>query len=222
MIAPTAIRVLVVDDHTLFRRGLIALLAGDCRFEIVAEAGDANEAHRRAADTQPDVVLLDNHMPGVSGVDALAGFKDAAPQARVLMLTVSEDERDLAAALRGGACGYLLKTMDSDMLAAAIQRTMVGDSVVSPEMTSKLVSAFQARQSDAAPAPPAADPDPIHSLSPREREILALIAKGASNKEVARDLGIAEATVKIHVQHILRKLNLSSRVQAAVYLAGRQ
>jgi two-component system nitrate/nitrite response regulator NarL len=222
MIAPTAIRVLVVDDHTLFRRGLIALLAGDSRFEIVAEAGDANEAHRRAADTQPDVVLLDNHMPGVSGVDALAGFKDAAPQARVLMLTVSEDERDLAAALRGGACGYLLKTMDSDMLAAAIQRTMVGDSVVSPEMTSKLVSAFQARQSDAAPAPPAADPDPIHSLSPREREILALIAKGASNKEVARDLGIAEATVKIHVQHILRKLNLSSRVQAAVYLAGRQ
>jgi two-component system nitrate/nitrite response regulator NarL len=224
MTAAKAIRVLVVDDHTLFRRGLIALLAGDCRFEIVAEAGDANEAHRRAADTQPDVVLLDNHMPGVSGVDALAGFKDAAPQARVLMLTVSEDERDLAAALRGGACGYLLKTMDSDMLAAAIQRTMVGDSVVSPEMTSKLVSAFQARQSDAAPAPPAADPDPdpIHSLSPREREILALIAKGASNKEVARDLGIAEATVKIHVQHILRKLNLSSRVQAAVYLAGRQ
>jgi len=222
MIAPTAIRVLVVDDHTLFRRGLIALLAGDSRFEIVAEAGDANEAHRRAADTQPDVVLLDNHMPGVNGVDALAGFKDAAPQARVLMLTVSEDERDLAAALRGGACGYLLKTMDSDMLAAAIQRTMVGDSVVSPEMTSKLVSAFQARQSDAAPPPPAADPDPIHSLSPREREILALIAKGASNKEVARDLGIAEATVKIHVQHILRKLNLSSRVQAAVYLAGRQ
>lgn len=219
MTATKPICVLVVDDHTLFRRGLISLLAGDARFQVVAEAGDANEAHQRAAQTQPDVILLDNHMPGVSGIDALAGFKALAPQARVLMLTVSEDERDLAAALRGGARGYLLKTMDSEMLASAIQRTMAGESVVSPEMTSKLVNAFQSGQGTA--APPTPDTDPIHSLSPREREILALIAKGASNKEVARDLSIAEATVKIHVQHILRKLNLNSRVQAAVYLAGR-
>ena len=229
MTTPAAIRVLVVDDHTLFRRGLIALLAGDTRFEIVAEAGDANEAHRRAAATQPDVVLLDNHMPGVSGVAALAGFKAAAPAARVLMLTVSEDESDLAAALRGGARGYLLKTMDSDMLVSAILRTMAGESVVSPEMTSKLVSAFQASQisragqaaKDAAAATAATAADPIHSLSPREREILDHVARGASNKEVARALGIAETTVKIHVQHILRKLNLSSRVQAAVYRAER-
>ena len=221
MTAAGAIRVLVIDDHTLFRRGLISLLADDARFNVVAEAGDASEAYRRAAATQPDVILLDNHMPGVSGVDALPGFKQVAPAARVLMLTVSEDERDLAAALRGGACGYLLKTMDSDMLAAAILRTMAGDSVVSPEMTSKLVRAFQSRQGTVPAATVVVDPDPIHSLSPREREILALIARGASNKEVARELGIAETTVKIHVQHILRKLNLSSRVQAAVYLAGR-
>lgn len=220
-----AIRVLVVDDHTLFRRGLIALLAGDARFDIVAEAGDASEAHHKAVASQPDVILLDNHMPGVNGVDALAGFKEAAPKAHVLMLTVSEDERDLAAALRGGARGYLLKTMDSDMLASAILRTMAGESVVSPELTSKLVNAFRAHSGPA--QPPAADArlgaeaDPIHSLSPRESEILTHIARGASNKEMARDLGIAEATVKIHVQHILRKLNLNSRVQAAVYLAGR-
>lgn len=217
------VRVLVVDDHTLVRRGLIALLSGDARFDVVAEAGDANEAQRCAAAHQPDVILLDNHMPGVSGVDALPGIHQVAPAARVLMLTVSEEPQDLAAALRGGACGYLLKTMDSDMLTAAILRTVAGESVVSPEMTSKLVAAFQSSTlaGPAAAAPLPAEADPLDSLSPRERQILEQIAQGASNKEAARSLGIAETTVKIHVQHILRKLNLSSRVQAAVFLAGR-
>jgi two-component system nitrate/nitrite response regulator NarL len=216
------VRVLVVDDHTLFRRGLIALFAGDARFCVVAEAGDAGEAQRRAAEVQPDVILLDNHLPGVHGVDALAGLREAAPHARVLMLTVSEDERDLAAALRGGARGYLLKTVDSDALTSAVLRAMTGESVVSPEMTSKLVSAFQSLPpGDATPAGHASERDPIHSLSPREQQILAHIARGASNKEIARALDIAETTVKIHVQHILRKLNLNSRVQAAVYAAGR-
>lgn len=213
------IRVLVVDDHTLFRRGVVALLALDRRFVVVAEAGDAGEANRRAAATHPDVILLDNHLPGVAGVDAVAGLKEVAPTARVVMLTVSEDEHDLAAALRAGACGYLLKTVDSDDLADAIVRTVAGESIVSPEMTGKLVTAFQSLPGGPAPASP--DRDPIHSLSPREHEILSHIARGASNKEIARALDIAETTVKIHVQHILRKLNLSSRVQAAVYAAGR-
>jgi len=217
------IRVLVVDDHTLFRRGLTALLAGDPRFTVVGEAGDAGEAQRRAASLQPDVILLDNHLPGVNGVDALAGLREVAPLARVLMLTVSEDARDLAAALRGGAHGYLLKTADSDLLASAIERTVRGESTISPEMTGKLVTAFQALQpgSDVVPGGLAVDADPIHSLSPREQEILGHIARGASNKEIARSLDIAETTVKIHVQHILRKLKLSSRVQAAVYAAAR-
>ena len=216
------VRVLVVDDHTLFRRGLTALLAGDARFAVVGEAGDAGEAQRRAALLQPDVILLDNHLPGVTGVDALPGLKEVAPGSRVLMLTVSEDERDLAAALRGGAQGYLLKTADSDMLASAIERTMRGESTISPEMTGKLVTAFQALRTDTETAvPAAADADPIHSLSPREHEILGHIARGASNKEIARALDIAETTVKIHVQHILRKLKLSSRVQAAVYATAR-
>jgi len=217
----TPVSVLVVDDHMLFRRGLMSLLAGDPRFTVVGEAGDAGEAQRRAAATQPDVILLDHHLPGVSGIDAIAGLKEVAPRARVLMLTVSEDERDLAAALRGGARGYLLKTVDSEVLASALLRTARGESTISPEMTGKLVSAFQAMPGEAAPVAPKADPDPIHSLSPREREILRHIARGASNKEIARALDIAETTVKIHVQHILRKLNLGSRVQAAVYAAGR-
>jgi two-component system, NarL family, nitrate/nitrite response regulator NarL len=218
------IRILVVDDHTLFRRGLTALLVAQARFDVVGEAGDAGEAHRRAADLQPDVILLDNHLPGVQGVDAIQGLREVAPRARILMLTVSEDGATLARALQRGASGYLLKTVDSDQLASAIERAVQGESTISPEMTGKLVSAFQALQAqqgssevDAA-APPA---DPVNLLSPREQQILAEIALGASNKEIARTLGIAETTVKIHVQHILRKLNLSSRVQAAVYATTR-
>lgn len=208
-----SIRILVVDDHTLFRRGLTALLSREAQFQVVGDAADAGEAQRRAAALQPDLILLDNHLPGVNGVDALPPLRAAAPHARVLMLTISEDEADLAAALRGGACGYLLKTMEGDALAAAIRRAMRGESVIAPEMTGKLVAAFQA-----ASAPPAeAPPQPGETLSPREREILRFVARGASNKEIARDLGIAETTVKIHVQHLLRKLGLGSRVQAAVY-----
>jgi two-component system nitrate/nitrite response regulator NarL len=144
MNAQAPIRILGVDDHTLFRRGLTALLEARPRFCVVGEAGDAGEALRRAGELQPDVILLDHHLPGVQGVDALQGLRQAAPQARVLMLTVSEDDPTLADALR----------------------------------------------------------------------------RGASVKGIARTLDIAEATVKIHVQHILRKLNLTSRVQAAVYAAG--
>ncbi len=217
------IRLLVVDDHTLFRRGLIALLAQHDDLQVVGEAGDAGEAQRRAQALQPDVILLDNHLPGVLGIDALPGLKEAAPSARVLMLTVSEDEQDLARALRAGAQGYVLKTVDGDVLAQSIRRTVRGESVVSPEMTSKLVTAFQAMNAPAAEAAPVAPTpaDPLAALSPREQQILQEIARGASNKEIARTLAIAETTVKIHVQHILRKLQLSSRVQAAVFLAER-
>jgi len=212
------IRLLVIDDHTLFRRGLVALLGQHRqRLVVVGEAGDAGEAQRKALELQPDIVLLDNHLPGVRGVDALPGLKEAAPKARVLMLTVSEDESDLAMALRQGANGYLLKTIDSDALLASIERCFAGESVVSPEMTAKLVSAFQ---SSSRPAQPAAT-DPADALSPRERDTLRELARGASNKEIARTLDIAETTVKIHVQHILRKLNLSSRVQAALFASER-
>lgn len=215
------IQLLLVDDHNLFRRGLRALLSQDERFEVVGEAGDIGEALRCLAQApQPDVILLDNHLPGVRGVDAIPALKDAAPGTRILMLTVSENEDDLAAALRAGADGYLLKTVESDQLAETIVKVLDGESVISPEMLTKLVAVFRARPVDSAPAPlepPRPDGPSPDLLSPREREILLLIARGDSNKLIARALDIAETTVKIHVQHILRKLGLSSRVQAAVF-----
>ena len=222
------VRILIVDDHTLFRRGLTALLLREPGLLVLDDAADASQGIRKAQELQPDVILLDNHLPGVNGVDALPALREAAPLARILMLTVSEDEHDLAAALRGGAAGYLLKTIEGEALAQAITQAMQGDSVVAPEMLSKLVAAFRGSLPDAAPtqSKPLADPPPpsptsphheaLASLSPRELDILSGIARGASNKEIAREHGIAETTVKIHVQHILRKLDVSSRVHAAV------
>ena len=226
-----SITLFVVDDHTLFRRGLIALLQQYDAMEVVGEAGDAAEALRLAPRLQPDIVLLDNHLPGVSGIDAVKDLRRLMPRTRVLMLTVSEDAQDLSAALRNGAQGYLLKTMEGDVLADAIRRAARGEPVVSVELMGKLVEAFQA-QDGLPPLPSACPPEaagsnagaqePTPALTPREEEVLREIARGASNKEIARTLDIAETTVKIHVQHILRKLELSSRVQAAVYAADRQ
>ncbi|VTU21939.1 response regulator [Variovorax sp. RA8] len=219
----TRIRILVVDDHTLFRRGLTALLHRDPEFEVVGDAADAGEAQRRAQELKPDLILLDNHLPGVTGVDALPALREAVPAARVLMLTVSEDERDLAGALRAGASGYLLKTIEGDALAVAIRRAMRGENIVAEEMTGKLVAAYRdaATPKPGASAEPAAPASPLDALSPREQDILRGIASGQGNKEIARSLGIAETTVKIHVQHILRKLDVSSRVQAAVIAVER-
>jgi two-component system nitrate/nitrite response regulator NarL len=212
-VARTPVRVMVVDDHTLFRRGLTALLGADPRVVVVGEAADAAEALARAPALAPEVVLLDNHLPGASGIDALKGLLEAVPGARVLMLTVSEDENDLARALTAGAAGYLLKTAETNWLVTAILRVMEGESMISPEMTTKLVSALR----HTATPPPASSPDPLHALSPRERDILRELARGATNKEIARTLDIAETTVKVHVQSVLRKLDLPSRVHAALY-----
>ena len=208
-----ALHLLVVDDHTLFRRGLVALLASDATLQVVGEAGDAAQAVRLAGELQPDIVLLDNHLPGATGVQSLPGLREAAPSARVVLLTVSEDADDLQAALRGGASGYLLKTMEGDALFAALRRIAQGEAVISPELTGKLVHAFQQG---------AAPQAPLAALSGREADVLREISRGASNKEIARSLGIAETTVKIHVQHILRKLGLTSRVQAAVFASKLQ
>lgn len=208
------IRILVVDDHTLFRRGLTALLSRDARVQVVGDAADAGEAQRRARELQPDLILLDNHLPGVRGVDALAALLESVPLARVVMLTVSEDEADLAAALRGGAAGYLLKDMEGDALINAMVRAVNGESVIATEMTNKMVTAYLGATTAVESLP--VQPSPLAGLSSREREILQGIARGASNKEIGRELGIAETTVKVHVQNVLRKLHVSTRVHAAV------
>ena len=223
----TPIRILVVDDHTLFRRGLTALLARDPGLQVVGDAADAGQALRKARELQPDVILLDNHLPGVSGVNALPSLLEAAPDACILMLTVSEDENDLAAALHGGASGYLLKNMEGDELTAAVHRAVQGDSIIAPEMMGKLIAAYKNMTVKTGPAEVVAAPSSslknstptaqaMASLSPRELDILRGIARGASNKEIAREHGIVETTVKIHVQDVLRKLGVTSRVHAAV------
>jgi two-component system nitrate/nitrite response regulator NarL len=219
------IQLLVVDDHPLFRRGLIALLSQDDRFEIVGEAGDVGEALRVLAKTQPDLLLLDNHLPGVKGVDAIASLKSDRPNLRILMLTVSEDEEDLSKALQSGADGYLLKTSESDQLCDALVKVHEGHSVISPSMLNKLVSTMRLPANSTADAAgimslsKAAAIQSLDKLSPREKDIFLLIAKSLSNKQIARDLDIAETTVKIHIQHIFKKLDLTSRVQIAVFAA---
>ena len=206
------IRVLLVDDHTLFRSGVRALLARQAEIDVVGEAENGSEGVKLAASLNPDVVLLDLNMPGLSGVETLQLLLQDAPQRAVVMLTVSEDADDLARALRAGARGYLLKNINADFLVNAIRRAADGESVMSEAMTAKLMAQF--RQGGASPTPAVSEAD---KLTPREREILVFIARGDSNKEIARTLDLAESTVKIHVQNILKKLSLSSRVQAAVF-----
>jgi two-component system, NarL family, nitrate/nitrite response regulator NarL len=206
------IRVLLVDDHALFRSGIKALMSRQPGFEVVGEAGDGLEGVKRATALQPDVVLMDLHMPGMSGREAVKLLAEEVPRARVVMLTVSEDAEDLVETLLAGAHGYLLTNIDIEFLVQGIRRAAGGDSPVSEEMTGKLVQGLKATAGTA--EHDVHDPE---RLTPREREILAMVAQGASNKEIGRDLDLAESTVKIHVRHILRKLNLASRVQAAVY-----
>jgi two-component system, NarL family, nitrate/nitrite response regulator NarL len=212
------IRIVLVDDHSLFRSGIRLLLGRDPGFEIVGEAGDASEGIKAVSRLKPDVVLLDLHMPGMSGIEAAGLIATETPDSHVLMLTVSEEGEDLLAALRAGACGYLLKNIEAETLVAAIRSAAVGESVISPQMMGKLLAGVRkgpALQVAQLPAPEG------ERLTPREGEILGFLARGKSNKEIARALDLAESTVKIHVQNLLRKLGLTSRVQAAVYAVER-
>lgn len=207
------IRILLVDDHTLFRSGIKALLSRQPDFEVIGEAGDGLEGVKRAVSLKPDLVLLDLHMPGISGREAVQLIVEEAPQTRVVMLTVSENTDDLVDCLRAGALGYLLKNIDAEYLVQSIRHAAEGEAVMSPQMTGRLMQNLR----ESGRPPSAAEAPSADKLTPREREILAFLVKGASNKEIARALDVAESTVKIHIQGILKKLGFASRVQAAVY-----
>ncbi|MCP1574102.1 two-component system nitrate/nitrite response regulator NarL [Herbaspirillum rubrisubalbicans] len=205
-----SIRILLVDDHTLFRSGIRLLLQRHPEFEVVGEAVDGLDGVKRARQLHPDVVLMDLNMPGLSGLEAMQLIVEDLPETAVLMLSVSEEAEDLSTALHNGAAGYLLKNIEADYLVQAIKRAAAGEPVISEAMTAKLVMQFRATR-------PGGAGDMKEKLTARERETMRCVAQGQSNKEIARSLDVAESTVKIHVQNILKKLNLSSRVQIAVY-----
>lgn len=209
------IRILLIDDHTLFRSGVKALLQRQPDFEVVGEASDGLEGVKLVEQVEADVVLLDLDMPSMNGQEALEQIRETHPNLAVLMLTVSEDCEALGECLKLGARGYLLKKIDQDFLLRSIRSAYNGDSVISPQMMTKFVNRLSEPQ-EPVRARQAQGTDPS-VLTRRERETLAWLSRGVSNKEIARALNLAESTVKVHVQSILRKLNLSSRVQAAIY-----
>jgi DNA-binding NarL/FixJ family response regulator len=205
------IRVAVVDDQELFRRGLTMLLGVEEDIEVVGEAGDGVAATELAASAVPDVILMDVRMPKRSGIEACVAIKDVAPTARIIMLTVSDEEADLYDAVKNGASGYLLKDSSIDEVAQAIRVVADGQSLISPSMAIKLLDEFkQMSRTDRQQVP-------SPRLTDRELEVLKLVAQGLNNREIAKRLFISENTVKNHVRNILEKLQLHSRMEAVMY-----
>ena len=203
------LRIALVDDHTLFRKGLAELLESEGAVNVVAITGNPAEVQALLDEHRPDVLILDLNIGGVDGIQVMQQLRAEGYLLPVLILTVSEAEEDIARALRNGAKGYLLKSMEPDEVVDAIIRSARGETVVAPGMTAKLVRMLDNKGTSATSL--------LESLTHREREILSHLAKGESNKAIARQLDISYDTVKLHVRHILAKLNLSSRVEAAVF-----
>ncbi|MGK2929249.1 MAG: response regulator [Acidimicrobiales bacterium] len=207
------VRVMVCDDHALFRRGLVMVLEAESDIDVVAEAEDGEDAVRKVGEFVPDVVLMDVRMPGVDGIEATRRIGETVPSTKVVMLTVSDEESDLYDAIKAGATGYLLKEISIEEVASAVRAVVAGQSLISPSMASKLLTEFtnlskRADERTTVPTP---------RLTDRELEVLRLVAKGKSNREIAGDLFISENTVKNHVRNILEKLHLHTRMEAVMY-----
>ena len=205
------VRVVIVDDQELFRRGLTMLLAAEDDIDVVGEAADGEEATRLAATIAPDVILMDVRMPKQSGIEACVAIKAASPTTKIVMLTVSDEEADLYEAVKNGASGYLLKDSSIEQVAQAVRVVADGQSLISPSMAVKLIDEFKALSR----------PDPAGSaalrITDRELQVLRLVATGLNNRDIAAELFISENTVKNHVRNILEKLQLHSRMEAVMY-----
>ena len=209
------IRTMIVDDHALFRRGLEMVLDSEPDIELVSEASDGAEAVEKAGETLPDVVLMDIRMPRSSGIEACRALKDVVPSAKIVMLTISDEEEDLFEAIRAGASGYLLKDIPLDEVADVVRAVHGGQSLINPSMAAKLLTEFAAlakrdgeeRAEQQVPAP---------KLTDREMQVLKLVARGMNNRDIAKELFISENTVKNHVRNILEKLQIHSRMEAVM------
>jgi len=209
-----ATSVIVIDDHPLFRKGVADLIAMEPNLRLVGEAAEGESGVRLAREADPDLILLDMNMKGMDGIATLQRLRAEDLDARIIMLTVSDSEEDVVAALRAGADGYLLKDMEPEDILACLQRATQGRLVISEQLTELLARALR---EEARPQ------RPEHAgFTPREEEILRLVAKGFSNKLIARELDLAVGTVKVHVKHILKKLKLRTRVEAAVWAVNSQ
>ncbi len=206
-------RILIIDDHPLFRKGVAQLIAMAPHLQVVGEASNGEQGVAMAKELDPDMILLDLHMTGTGGIETLRAIRDAGMDCRVVILTVSDNADDLVAAIRSGADGYLLKDMEPEDLLAAIDEALNGRTVIGERLNGLLARAIRdeaaAKQRDMA------------ALTDREKEILQGLAQGLSNKLIARNLDISEATVKVHVKNLLKKLGFHSRLEAAVWTVGR-
>jgi two-component system NarL family response regulator len=208
------IRTMIVDDHALFRRGLEMVLEGEQGIEVVGQASDGAEAVEKAAESLPDIVLMDIRMPRSSGIEACRAMKEAAPSAKIVILTISDEEEDLFEAIRAGASGYLLKDIPLDEVADTVRAVHGGQSLINPSMAAKLLTEFATlakrdneERAQELPAP---------RLTDREMQVLKLVARGMNNRDIAKELFISENTVKNHVRNILEKLQIHSRMEAVM------
>jgi two-component system NarL family response regulator len=219
--SPEPIRVLIADDHALFRRGLEMVLEEEDDIDLVGQASDGTEAIAVAGEALPDVVLMDIRMPKITGIEACRATKEVAPSAKIVMLTISDEEEDLFEAIRAGASGYLLKDIPLDEVAEAVRAVHGGQSLINPSMAGKLLSEFATLAKRDAEEQERVQHVAAPKLTDREMEVLKLVARGMNNRDIAKELFISENTVKNHVRNILEKLQIHSRMEA-VMIAVRQ